>query len=266
MSRSKRVSPEGEERGDGRTAWSLTLLVLGIGLGLAALARIRAGSLTVFAHRGFAADAPENTVPAVRAAVDRADGVEVDVRRSASGELVCIHDPDLERLAGDPRPVDEVDWAELRGIEVGDGATVPRLQDVLDAVPDDTLLNVELKEHGLAADALAAVAGRDRVLFSAFDPAVLREVRAVDGREVALAYVTRSARGACTVADRFDCVAVHPRADLLFRSAIVPWAHRRGLAVNAWTVDSRLGTLLLALAGADGVFADSKRCLGRSRR
>lgn len=237
-----------------------------LAVGLAALARVRADSLTVFAHRGFAAEAPENTVQAVREASERADGVEVDVRRSGSGDLVCIHDPDLERFTGDPTPVDETDWATLRNVEVGDGATVPRLEDVLDAVPDDIWLNVELKERGLAADVLA-VADRDRILLSAFDPAVIREVRATEGGgEIPLAYVTRSARGACTVADRFDCVAVHPRADLLVRSAIVPRARRRGLAVNAWTVDSRLETLLIALAGADGVFADSARCLGQSRR
>ncbi|WP_114576174.1 glycerophosphodiester phosphodiesterase [Saliphagus sp. LR7] len=243
-------------------------LVAGVlAAGLAVLAGIRARSLTTFAHRGFAADAPENTVPAVRGAADRADGVEIDVRRCASGELVCVHDADVERFTGDPIPVGETEWTALREIEVGDGATVPRLEDVLDAVPDDVLLNVELKERGLAADALAAVAGRERVLLSAFDPEVLEEVRAADGGdEVALAYVTRSSRGTCSVADRFDCVAVHPRADLPFRSAIVPRAHRRGLAVNAWTVDSRLEMLALALVGVDGVFADSARCLGRSRR
>lgn len=249
----------------GRTIDALVAGALAVGL--AVLARIRAASLTTFAHRGFAADEPENTVRAVRTAADRADGIEIDVRRCGSGELVCIHDPDLERFTGDPTPVGEVDWAELGDVEVGDGATVPRLEDVLDAVPDDVLLNVELKERGLAADALDAVAGRDRVLFSAFDPAVLREVRAADGGgEVPLAYVTRSARGPCGVADRFDCVAVHPRVDLLVRSAIVPRAHRRGLAVNAWTVESGLETLLVALAGADGVFADSRRCPDRSRR
>lgn len=246
---------------------AICALVAGVlAAGLAVLAGIRAKSLTTFAHRGFAADAPENTVPAVRGAADRADGIEIDVRRCGSGELVCLHDPDVERFTGDSTPVGDIAWATLRKVEVGDGATVPRLEDVLDAVPGDVLLNIELKERGLAADALA-VAGRDRVLFSAFDPAVLREVRATEGGgEIPLAYVTRSARGACAIADRFDCVAIHPRADLLFRSAIVPRAHRRGLSVNAWTVDTRLETLALALAGADGVFADSARCLARSRR
>lgn len=236
-------------------------------IAIAALVRARARTLPVFAHRGFAADAPENTVPAVRRAAARADGIEVDVRRSASGELVCIHDPDLERLTGNPTPVGETDWTELRTVEVGDGATIPRLEDVLAVVPQERLLNVELKERGLAGDVLAVVADRDRVLLSSFDPAVLAEVRAADGGEaVALAYVTRSPRGACEIADRFDCVAVHPRADLPFRSAIVPRAHRRGLTVNAWTADTRLETLLLALVGVDGVFADSRRCLERSRR
>lgn len=217
--------------------------------------------MTLFAHRGFASEVPENTVEAVQFATSRADGVEIDVRRCGSGELVCVHDDSLERLTGVDRRVDETDWETLRELEVADGATIARFEDLLAVVPDDVLLNVELKERGLADDLLEALEGHDgEVLVSSFDADALAEVRARD-ETVPLAYVFRtaspSARAVLETAADLDCVAVHPRVDLCFRTAIVPRAHRRGLAVNAWTIDSRLEAALVAVTGVDGVFVDS---------
>ena len=72
------------------------------------------------AHRGGAALAPENTIEAFEAAVGLGvDWIELDVQTCASGELVVIHEPDLARLAGDPRRVCDLTRTELRSIDVG---------------------------------------------------------------------------------------------------------------------------------------------------
>ncbi|GAB3029413.1 glycerophosphodiester phosphodiesterase [Natronobiforma cellulositropha] len=232
-------------------------LVLGALSVLFARARLR--TLTVFAHRGFASDAPENTLEAVAWAAPRADAIEVDVRRCGSGELVCVHDATLERVAGVSTPVRDLEWDHLRKIELTAGGTVPRLADVLAALaddPDPPLLTVELKECGLADDLLDVLAGYDGdVLVSSFDAAVLASLRRRED-SLALAYICRDARGALSVAERYDCVAIHPRADLCARTLLVARAHRHGLAVTAWTVDSRLEAALVALLGVDGVFSD----------
>ncbi|MBX3537491.1 MAG: glycerophosphodiester phosphodiesterase [Chelatococcus sp.] len=69
----------------------------------------------VIAHRGGALLASENTPAAFIAARSAgAHAVETDVRRTADGALVCVHDADLTRLAGDPRRVDELSLQELR--------------------------------------------------------------------------------------------------------------------------------------------------------
>ncbi|MGZ6803622.1 MAG: glycerophosphodiester phosphodiesterase, partial [Nocardioidaceae bacterium] len=61
--------------------------------------------MLILGHRGAVdLSAPENTVASVeRALVQGADGVEVDVRLTADGEVVCHHDPGMRRTAGDPR-------------------------------------------------------------------------------------------------------------------------------------------------------------------
>ena len=56
----------------------------------------------VIAHRGASADAVENTRAAFRLAREQsADGVELDVLRCGSGEVVVVHNDDLVRLAAD---------------------------------------------------------------------------------------------------------------------------------------------------------------------
>ncbi|AEH36925.1 glycerophosphodiester phosphodiesterase [Halopiger xanaduensis] len=221
---------------------------------------VRVRSVDVIAHRGFAAERPENTLEAVRYAIPRADGIEVDVRRCGSGELVCVHDETLERLT-DGAVTDRVgrlDWERLQTVSIGSSdARVPQLADVLEAVPPDVRLNIELKERGLAPDLLGLLEEFDgRALVSSFDPTALWQVQSLtDG--VALAYIFGDDpdRGLERAAD-LECAAVHPSAGLCRETEIVDRAHDRGFAVNAWTVDSGLETARLALTGVDGVFSD----------
>ncbi|GAB3677126.1 glycerophosphodiester phosphodiesterase [Halopiger thermotolerans] len=225
---------------------------------LGAAARVR--SVEVIAHRGFAAERPENTLEAVRYAASQADGIEVDVRRCGSGELVCVHDETLERVTDGAvtDAVGRLDWETLRSVSIGpSSARVPRLAEVLEAVPPDVRLNIELKERGLAPDLLGLLEGFDgTALVSSFDPTALWQVQSLTD-DVALAYVFGDDpdRGLETAAD-LECAAVHPSAGLCRETDIVDRAHERGFAVNAWTVESELEATRLALAGVDGVFSD----------
>ena len=72
------------------------------------------------AHRGNSWDAPENTLAAVERAInDGADYIELDVRHTADGELVIMHDRDLLRIAGDHRPIWNVNYTEIANLDVG---------------------------------------------------------------------------------------------------------------------------------------------------
>src|SRR5690606_8504072 len=116
-----------------------------------------------------------------------ADGVELDVQRCASGEVVVFHDADLARLAGRPERIDRLTLAELRAVRLDRGERIPTLREALEATGPSLLVNVELKASpavqpppGLVAAALAAIAdaGADeRVLVSSFHPAALLAVR-----------------------------------------------------------------------------------------
>lgn len=133
----------------------LLLAVSGVSITLVrGLARMKHTEIS--AHRGYSKIAPENTLAAVRKAVEAgADWVEIDVQETADGVVVVTHDRDLMRMAGDPRRVTEVTFEELRALDVGTpfapeyaGERVPSLEEVLAYAHGKVKLNVELKYYG----------------------------------------------------------------------------------------------------------------------
>lgn len=215
--------------------------------------------MEIVGHRGCADQYPENTVRAVTSAARHLDAVEVDVRRCGSGELVVFHDETVDGLTAASGAVADLPWSDLRDLEVRDsGETIPRLPAVLDAVPDDVAVQVELKERGLAADVREIVAGRDRdVRLSSFLPAALEEIQAL-GWEVPTGYLFGEApRENLRTALDLGCDAVHPHYDLCMGTSVVEDAHAEGLRVVAWKAAETAAEVdALRVAGVDGVTAD----------
>src|SRR5262249_42384739 len=71
-------------------------------------------TVRILGHRGASSDAPENTLAAFQLALEQgADGVELDARVCASGEVVVFHDERLERLTGGRGRVADTRWSDL---------------------------------------------------------------------------------------------------------------------------------------------------------
>jgi len=211
------------------------------------------------AHRGFAAVAPENTVEALARASERAEMVEFDVRRCGTGELVVVHDETVDRVTDASGRVAELSRAELAALSVLDSAAgIPTVEAVLQAVPADTGVNVELKARGLAADLLDVLDdhGHD-VLVSSFDDAVLREVAAISDLPLATVFADAPERWRDRAHD-LGAVAVHPNWTLV-DEAFVDAAHESGLAVNCWTVRDEAGMERARAANVDGIISDDPR-------
>jgi len=128
------------------------------------------------AHRGDWRRAPENTLPALLAALDipACDGVEFDVQASADGVPIVLHDDTLQRVQGRPERA-----RDLTADALGD-LGVPTLAEVLAAMPRKAFLDVELKgDLGRAVvEVLAAGRGAElhHAVVSSFDPAALERV------------------------------------------------------------------------------------------
>ena len=223
------------------------------------MSRTDPDEVTLIGHRGCAGQYPENTVAAVERAAPHVDAVEIDVRRCASGELVVFHDAALDRLTDASGRVADADWDELRELTVLDSdEPIPRLGEALDAAPDRLPVNVELKEPGVASDALDSVrrAGTD-ALFSSFHPEALASLWDRDPEtDRALLVAEGDAERAVETATDLGCVAVHPPIDLATGPGFVGAVRDAGLAVNAWTAADREDAERLLAAGVDGIIAD----------
>ncbi|TQQ80739.1 glycerophosphodiester phosphodiesterase [Halonotius roseus] len=243
----------------------------------------------VIAHRGYAADNPENTVAAMRAAAadDRTDAVEIDARLTADDRVIVFHDDDLSRLTDAPpavsdTPVWELSYDEISSYTVGDSdELIPLLAEVLAAIPPSITVNLELKHPGCeglqfgAVDAAAREAAADRwrpfveraldiatatdhdLLVSSFYEGALAATRAVDPAVPVAPLVVDDVEPGLTLADRYDAAVIHPPLDLVVESDFVARAHAAGYRVNAWTVTTPAEATALAAAGVDGLIADT---------
>ena len=107
----------------------------------------------LIAHRGASHEAPENTIPAIHLAWrEQADGVEIDVRMTADGRVILLHDPDTLRTGGTKLDVSSQMWDALRLLDVGKWknpryrmTTIPLFRDVLKILPGGRELWVEVK-------------------------------------------------------------------------------------------------------------------------
>jgi len=107
-----------------------------------------------FAHRGSLTEAPENTIAAMKKALDhQTKAIELDVQLTKDGHLVVIHDHKFTRLNKKvTNQVKDLTLKEIKQIDVGSsfskkyaGETLATLEEILDIIPTDVLLNVEIK-------------------------------------------------------------------------------------------------------------------------
>ena len=116
----------------------------------------------VIGHRGASSEAPENTLAANLLAFQQsADGIEVDVRLTKDQKLVCMHDKNTLRTTGQELVIKESTLKELKSLDVGlwkgkqwKGETIPTLEEVLQEIPEDKKIFIEIKTGTESIDPL----------------------------------------------------------------------------------------------------------------
>ena len=137
------------------------------------------GPLSI-AHRGGAAERPENTMAAFEHAVDLGYRcVETDVRATRDGSAVLFHDERLDRVTDETGPIAGRTWAELASIRVGGAEPIPRLEDLLAAWPDLRLIIDPKSDDAVPPliEALCRNGVRERVCIGSFSARRLRQLR-----------------------------------------------------------------------------------------
>jgi glycerophosphoryl diester phosphodiesterase len=237
------------------------------------------------AHRGANLQAPENSMPAFRRALELgADVLETDVRATSDGAIVASHDPSGARTAGVDRLIRSSTLAEVRSWDIGRARSearagqlpgaigpcrMPELREVLEELPE-VLLNVDIKPLDLeVADRVVRLVERqnaqERVLLTSFRFSVVRRVRERGYRGAV--GMSRVQVAAAVLLPRFVSTALAARARRaqiplssgplrLDNGRVIDKLHAQGLAVDYWVVNRREQAERLLQIGADGIVTD----------
>lgn len=135
-------------------------------------------------HRGAAGHAPENTVAAIHAGIAcEVEFVEIDLRCTADGALVALHDATVNRTTDGRGRIDRLSLQEVKRLDAGNSTEIPTLEEALEAAGRRTGLMLELKVRGIAQQTVDTVRHtnfKGPLLYASFLHDELTQVREAD--------------------------------------------------------------------------------------
>lgn len=218
----------------------------------------------VIGHRGARGHLAENTLPSIQKAIELGvDGIEIDVFKCATGELVVFHDKTLEKLTDATGYIEELPLDSIQKITVLDQAPIPTLEAVLDVVNGKTLLNIELKGSATALPTVALL--KRYVAEKGLDPKSIF-ISSFDWNELEIFYETKSGfdlavlteddpLDALVIAQKLKAIAVNPDFKSL-TSKNVAKIQKAGFNVFPWTVNAKRDIEKVKALGVDAIITD----------
>lgn len=235
----------------------------------------------IISHRGAAAIAPENTIAAMRVALDRGvDFVETDVQLTADGVPVLFHDETVDRTTNGGGLLARWSYDELRTLDAGSwfspdyaGERVPSLEEFLDLLePTTSRALVELKGEW-TAEQIAGVVDllrerhlANRIALQSFEVDALESLADI-APEFARIMLTREwDETAAETAARLQVSAVGARAKLFdARPELIPEVQQLGIGTLVYTLNSERRWARAVDRGIDLVITDDPVALAEWR-
>ncbi len=226
------------------------------------------GSVINCAHRGASGHAPENTLSAIRWAINLgADMAEIDVQATADGHLVLFHDENLDRTCGAQGRLADYTLTELRTLDAGRwfgshhaGEKIPTLAEAMSVARGHLALNIELKTDGTSAGLVDSVARMiadqnftDQCIVTSFNHALIDDL-AASKPGFALGYIIGD--------EGLPEGVFRAKVDLLsleksqVSASVLEFAVASGKAVHAWTVNEIEEMNRLIALGVGGVITN----------
>ncbi|UOB18788.1 glycerophosphodiester phosphodiesterase [Abyssalbus ytuae] len=215
-------------------------------------------------HRGARGHVAENTLESIKKALEfDADGVEIDVFKCKSGEIVVIHDETVNRTTNAIGNVEDFTLTELKSITVEGKYKIPTLEEVLDVLDARYLLNIELKGRNTAKATSDIIENYidnkgwkpKQFVVSSFEWDELRDFYQLN-KEIPIGILTEeNPLDAINVAKELNAVAIHPYYVYLLPE-VVDSIHKEGLKVYTWTVNEPKDIKTMLNIGVDAIITD----------
>lgn len=210
-------------------------------------------------HRGAAGHAPENTLAAIRKGIELGvDFVEIDIRCTADGILVALHDATVNRTTNGKGPIERLSLRDVKALDAGNGERVPTLEEVLSVVSGQAGLMLELKVKGAAQKTVEVVQKaefKDPVIYASFLHEELGIIRSVDAEASLMALFGRLPQASVARAMKYSPSHVGLRHDTVTRRLVEAF-HDEDLLVFVYTTDTIREIQRAISAGVDGIISN----------
>lgn len=230
---------------------------------------------TIFAHRGSSAYAPENTIEAFELALEQgANGIELDAKLSADGNVIVMHDDTVDRTTNGTGQVRALTLPALKQLDAGSKHPpnfkpyqIPTLDEVFEAVGAKIFINVELTNYTSPRDDLpdkviSLIKKHNletSILLSSYNILALIQARKLLPK-IPLGYLTYGGQAEATLKTRLvrfgPLLALHP-AESDVTNQLIHTAHQAKCRIHTYTVNQPDRMQQLFSAGIDGIFTDN---------
>ena len=216
-------------------------------------------------HRGAKGHIAENTLESIQKAINLGvDGVEIDVFRCASGEIVVFHDKKLDRLTNSAGFIEEITIDALNNVLVEGKYKIPTLEEVLTLIDGNILLNVELKGKNTAKKTALILEKfvsntkweSNQLIVSSFDWDELIIFKN-ENTDIPIGILNdkNTLNEVLDIAIKLDAVAIHPNFSSL-NQEIVNTIHDSGFKIYSWTINAPEEIDKAITFGIDGIITD----------
>ena len=211
-------------------------------------------------HRGASGHAPENTLTAIEIGVRLGvDFVEIDVRRTADGVLVALHDASVKRTTDGRGRVDALSLRQVRSFKAGNGDHIPTVEEVLKSVAAGQAgLMLELKVSGVAHLTVQTVRAADfknPVIYASFLHEEMTQVRAAEPKACLMVLFDKLPRAPAAYAAQYQPAYVGLRHDRASRPLVEAF-HRENMLVWVYTANRQEDIRRALALGVDGIISD----------
>ena len=220
----------------------------------------------IFAHRGAAGKAPENTMAAIKQAIeDKTDWVEIDVQESKDGKVIVMHDSDVMKLAGVSPKIWESTQEELQKLDIGSwfdpkfaGERIPTLRDVLQEAKGKAKVLIELKYYGhdialsqKVVDIVEELDMSKEVAVMSLSPDQVKRIKAIRP-EWESGILLSKVVGDISKMD-VDFLAVNLA---MLHPSFIKKTHAVGKKIYIWTADDPITIFKMLTLGVDGIITN----------
>lgn len=241
--------------------WSLVIFVLLVCIILIP----KSSNMLIIGHRGASGYEPENTLRSFKRAVDMGAGmIELDVYVCKTGELVVMHDDEVDRMTNGHGHVVDMTFDQLRNLVVEGKEKIPTLQEVIDVVDRRIPINIELKGSGtvvsvaqLVQQYIAKGWNPDRFIVSSFDHEQVQQFKRLCPtiKTGVLFLWAKMPESIVSIAQEYHANFIGLDAKAV-TGDLVKTIHDAGLQVYVWTVNDKQTADKMRTYKVDGIFSN----------